>query len=53
VRPRQILPIGNCQLAGGGTYDARDPELAGHLSKLLDRRVSVLDTPPDGLVLER
>ena len=40
-------------LPDGGAYDARDPELAGRLSKLLDRRVSVLDTPPDGLVLER
>jgi uncharacterized protein len=40
-------------LPGGGTYDARDPDLAVRLSKLLDRPVSVLDTPPDGLVLER
>ena len=40
-------------LPDGGTYDARDPDLVDQLSKLLDRRVSVLDTPPDGLVLER
>jgi uncharacterized protein YcbX len=40
-------------LPDGGTYDARDPDLADQLSKLLDRPVTVLDTPPDGLVLER
>lgn len=38
---------------GGDRYDARDPELAERLATLLDRPVSVLDTPPDGLVLER
>jgi uncharacterized protein YcbX len=63
--PRKWGPLLHCRarttgpgaaavtLPDGGTYDARDPELADHLSKLLDRRVSVLDTPSDGLVLER
>ena len=63
--PRKWVPLLHCRarttgpgaatvtLPDGGTYDARDPELADQLSKLLDRRVSVLDTPPDGLVLER
>lgn len=41
-------------LPDGDTYDARDPDLADRLSKLLDRPVTVLDTPPDdNLVLER
>jgi MOSC domain-containing protein len=40
-------------LPEGGSYDARDPDLAGMLSKLLDRPVSVLDTPPGDLILER
>lgn len=40
-------------LPDGDAFDARDPDLADRLSTLLDRPVTVLDTPPGDLVLER